>query len=49
MDWLIGLGWFSLVVVIFALIGAVAVLRWLNDALRKDLDHLEFLDYDEET
>jgi predicted tellurium resistance membrane protein TerC len=49
MEWLIGLGWFSLVVVILALIGAVSVLRWLANALSRDLDHLEFLDYDEET
>lgn len=45
MDWLIGLGWFSLVVVVFALVGVIAVLRWLVFEMNKDI---EFLDYDED-
>ena len=48
MDWLVGLGVFSLVVVILALIGAIVILRWLINAINRDLDHLEFLDYEDE-
>ena len=48
MDWLVGLGVFSLVVVILALIGVIMILRWLIHAFSKDLDHLEFLDYEDE-
>lgn len=48
MDWLVGLGVFSLVVVILALIGVIVILRWLINAINKDLDHLEFLDYEDE-
>ncbi len=49
MEWLIGLGWFSLVIVVLALVGAVTILRWLANSLSRDLDHIEFLDYDDET
>ena len=45
MDWLIGLGWFSLAVVVFALVGVIAVLRWLVFEMNKDI---QFLDYDED-
>jgi len=48
MDWLVGLGIFSLVVVILALIGAIVILRWLINSINRDLDHLEFLDYEDE-
>jgi hypothetical protein len=39
LDWLIGLGWFSLAVIVLALIGAVSVLRFLFSGHGRRLEH----------
>jgi len=47
MDWLLITIIAILAVIVIALVGVIIVLRLLAKALSRDLDYLEFLDYEE--